>query len=49
MNSWNPFGKLDMEIGSFMKNSVFNKDYESDKTKANEKSKETEDKDFEKQ
>jgi hypothetical protein len=25
---WNPFGKVDMEIGSFLKKSVFNKDYE---------------------
>lgn len=48
MNSWNPFGKLDMEIGSFMKNSVFNKEYESDKTQANEKSKEEENTDLKK-
>lgn len=27
MKSWNPFGKVDMEIGSFLEGSVFNKEY----------------------
>jgi hypothetical protein len=30
MASWNPFGKVDMEIGSFLKESVFNKEYVQD-------------------
>ena len=30
MKSWNPFGRVDMEIGSFLKESIFNKDYEFD-------------------
>lgn len=27
MKGWNPFGKIDMEIGSFLKTSAFNKEY----------------------
>ncbi|MDP4182303.1 MAG: hypothetical protein Q8942_14590 [Bacillota bacterium] len=27
MKKWNPFGKVDMEIGSFLKKSPFNKEY----------------------
>jgi hypothetical protein len=27
MKGWNPFGKVDMEIGSFLKASPFNKKY----------------------
>jgi len=27
MKGWNPFGKIDMEIGSFLKKSPFNKEY----------------------
>lgn len=27
MKGWNPFGKVDMEIGSFIKSSPFNKEY----------------------
>ncbi len=27
MKGWNPFGKVDMEIGSFLKASQFNKEY----------------------
>lgn len=27
MKGWNPFGKVDMEIGSFLKASPFNKEY----------------------
>ena len=27
MEGWNPFGKVDMEIGSFLKISPFNKQY----------------------
>jgi len=27
MKGWNPFGKIDMEIGSFLKASPFNKEY----------------------
>lgn len=27
MRGWNPFGKVDMETGSFLKESVFNKEY----------------------
>lgn len=27
MEGWNPFGKVDMEIGSFLKLSPFNKQY----------------------
>ena len=30
MKGWNPFGKVDMEIGSFLKTSVFNKEYKQD-------------------
>jgi hypothetical protein len=30
MKSWNPFSKVDMEIGSFIKGSVFNKEYRYD-------------------
>jgi len=35
MNDWNPFGKVDMEIGSFLKASVFNKEYENDNIEKN--------------
>jgi hypothetical protein len=38
MKKWNPFGKLDMEIGSFLKASKFNKVYGEN----NESIKETE-------
>lgn len=27
MKGWNPFGKVDMEVGSFLKSSPFNKEY----------------------
>lgn len=27
MKKWNPFGKVDVEIGSFLENSRFNKSY----------------------
>ncbi len=27
MKGWNPFGRIDMEIGSFLEASPFNKDY----------------------
>lgn len=27
MKGWNPFGKIDMEVGSFLKASPFNKEY----------------------
>lgn len=27
MEGWNPFGKIDIEIGSFLKASPFNKQY----------------------
>lgn len=27
MKGWNPFSKIDMEIGSFLKASPFNKEY----------------------
>ena len=27
MKGWNPFGKVDMEIGSFLEKSPFNKEY----------------------
>jgi hypothetical protein len=30
MKGWNPFGKVDMETGSFLKASVFNKEYKHD-------------------
>lgn len=30
MKGWNPFGKVDMEVGSFLKASAFNKEYTSD-------------------
>lgn len=30
MKGWNPFGKVDMEIGSFLRTSVFNKTYTKD-------------------
>ncbi|MHB8064837.1 MAG: hypothetical protein ACYDG2_19805 [Ruminiclostridium sp.] len=35
MNGWNPFGKVDMEIGSFLKASVFNKEYENENEENN--------------
>ncbi len=38
MKGWNPFGKLDMEIGSFMQASPFNKEYKWDKKENNDKS-----------
>lgn len=38
MKSWNPFGKIDMEIGSFLKTSQFNKEYKWGKTEASENS-----------
>ncbi|OPX45475.1 hypothetical protein CLHUN_08450 [Ruminiclostridium hungatei] len=43
MKGWNPFGKVDMEIGSFIKASPFNKEYgwgksdESDRTERTDK------------
>ncbi len=43
MKGWNPFGKIDMEVGSFLKASPFNKEYkwgatqESYKLKKDEK------------
>jgi hypothetical protein len=38
MEGWNPFGKVDMEIGSFLKLSPFNKQYgRSEKNKKIEK------------
>jgi len=49
MNNWNPFGKIDMEIGSFLKNSVFNKEYGSDTTDPDDKSEDAADKDERKQ
>lgn len=30
MKGWNPFGKIDMEIGSFLKKSPFNREYVKD-------------------
>lgn len=27
MKGWNPFGKVDMEVGSFLESSRFNKQY----------------------
>jgi hypothetical protein len=30
MKRWNPFGKIDMEVGSFLEKSPFNKDYGKD-------------------
>jgi hypothetical protein len=36
MKGWNPFGKVDMEIGSFLKTSVFNKDYTNNNPKNKE-------------
>ncbi|KNY27303.1 hypothetical protein [Pseudobacteroides cellulosolvens] len=30
MKGWNPFGKIDMEIGSFLKKSPFNREYGKD-------------------
>jgi hypothetical protein len=36
MEGWNPFGKVDMEIGSFLKLSPFNKQYgQSEKDEEN--------------
>ncbi len=40
MKSWNPFGKVDMEVGSFLKASVFNKNYMKDDSVREEKDKE---------
>jgi hypothetical protein len=39
MNEWNPFGKVDMEIGSFLKASVFNKEYENENSEDDENDK----------
>ncbi|MDF2988993.1 MAG: hypothetical protein K0R50_4503 [Eubacterium sp.] len=33
MKGWNPFGKIDMEVGSFLKASPFNKEYKWGKNK----------------
>ena len=33
MKGWNPFGKVDMEIGSFIKVSQFNKVYDENNDK----------------
>jgi hypothetical protein len=39
MKEWNPFGKVDMEIGSFLKASPFNKQYvQKEKDKETDKS-----------
>lgn len=49
MKGWNPFGKVDMEVGSFLKASVFNKEYTNDNTKNKEgNSEEKENKDSDK-
>lgn len=37
MRAWNPFGKVNMEIGSFLKASVYNKDYNQESAKSKEK------------
>jgi hypothetical protein len=37
MKGWNPFGKVDMEIGSFLRPSAFNKDYRQDHTARKDK------------
>ena len=42
MKGWNPFGKIDMEAGSFLKASPFNKEYEWGDTKKANKSKKDE-------
>lgn len=41
MKGWNPFGKVDMEIGSFLEKSPFNKEYgkDEDRPKLNENEK----------
>lgn len=49
MNNWNPFGKIDMEIGSFLKNSAFNKEYDSDKREADNENEDLTDRDARKQ
>jgi hypothetical protein len=36
MKDWNPFGKVDTEIGSFLKESVFNKEYSIERDERNE-------------
>lgn len=38
MKGWNPFGKVDMEIGSFLKASPFNKEYKWGKTEDSDNS-----------
>lgn len=38
MKGWNPFGKVDMEIGSFLKASPFNKEYKWEKTEDSDNS-----------
>ncbi len=35
MKGWNPFGKIDMEVGSFLKASPFNKEYKWGKSEEN--------------
>lgn len=40
MKGWNPFGKVDMEIGSFLKTSIFNKEYTRDNAKKKDNSSE---------
>lgn len=40
MRKWNPFGKVDMEIGSFLKTSRFNKSYGENNEGNNEENKE---------
>ncbi|HEY9062060.1 MAG TPA: hypothetical protein VIO64_16370 [Pseudobacteroides sp.] len=48
MKGWNPFGKIDMEIGSFLEKSPFNKEYGKDEStselKENEKKRASEEK-----
>ena len=48
MKKWNPFGKVDMEIGSFLEKSKFNKVYgegrEEDKKSGVKQKNETSDK-----
>ncbi|MDP4093232.1 MAG: hypothetical protein Q8920_07710 [Bacillota bacterium] len=39
MKGWNPFSKVDMEIGSFIKKSTFNKEYASDNIEERDKKK----------
>ena len=42
MKGWNPFGKIDMEAGSFLKASPFNKEYKWGDTQESRKQKKDE-------